>query len=418
LAYTTGTKKGAAIFYDDKLYLSRIESAGAYSFAIFENVHLSNNNNVISTAPGFGYNVSNFNESSGTAAESASLNSTILTNQSNAVTAMQGFSVSLSSGVFSTSSSLGQVSLRADINSYNGMWQDVVFNDLTINAGILTATDEDGCNIDGTATDTGIKNIFSFNVAYSNCAKSGNYDGVLTLRRRNSVTELNWMAFDGNNHGVFASVDTQVTQDESLALTNKLKPSLYLNSSKLAITTGTQIYSLEYSLNSGSANPFVFQYTFDNSTPTLINGQGKGLVDTSPISSAALNLAVTPGMENIDLQISYAPSKTINYSNLQYIDPGLLIDTLEGNWGQLVVNSNNVLSGSINSCSLTGQVNNYEENIANVTMTLSGCAQLGTYTGVMTVVDSSVFNVQNDGIIAVMFSANGQFSFSGIVGRN
>jgi hypothetical protein len=294
---------------------------------------------------------------------------------------MQGYSVNVPSGAFSSAATLTESSLEADLNGYNGQWKDIVFSDLTINSGILSATDQNGCSIDGVTTNSGTKNIFSFDVSYSGCKKEGNYSGVLTLAERNGGTGLSWMAFDSDNDGVFGSVDTQITQDESLELTNSLKPSLYLNASNLLISTGSEVYSLEISPNFDSFNPFVFQYSYNSPSPPFILGDGYGTVDLNPVVDVTASIPVTPEMESIDIEINYinqsGVSSTLNYSDLLYISPELLLSNLEGQWGQLVFDDNDILSGSVDNCILAGNINDYEEKVALVSISVSNCGQEG-----------------------------------------
>ncbi|WP_339722141.1 hypothetical protein [uncultured Paraglaciecola sp.] len=388
---------------------------------MFENVHLSTVNNTVNTAPGLGYNVENYDEKGGVVAETTDLSATLVIDSDNVVTTMQGYSINVPSGGVSTTATLTESTLEANLNGYNGQWKDIVFSGLTLDAGMLSAVDQNGCSIDGVATNSGTKNIFSFDVNYSGCSKSGNYNGVLTLVEQNGVADLSWMAFDSDNVGVFGSVDTQITQDESLPLTNALKPSLYINDSKLMIFTTSEVYSLEFVLNAGSKNPFVFDYTYEPAPPFIL-GDGNGLIESNPIVDASLSIPVTPEMDSIDIEISYVNQSnvatTLNYSDLLYVSPELLLDSLEGQWGQLVIDANGILSGSANSCTLTGNINNYEEKIASVSISLNNCGQAGDYSGVIVGVESTLFGVTNNGIIAVLFRTDGLFSYSGIVGKS
>ena len=421
LTVVSGTKKSQEVFYDENLYISKVGSGGTYSYALFEDPHLASNNNVISAASGAGYNVTHFVENNGLTAETASLEATLVIDENNAVTAVQSYTATLNSGAFSTIPTMAQASLQTNLDDFNGQWKDVVYSGLTINGGMLSATDEDGCTIDGTTTNTGL-DIFSFDVTYSACDKSGTYTGVLILNERSTVTELSWMAFDNANHGVFGSLDTQITQDESLSLTNQLKPSLYLDNSSLLITTATKVYSLEYTLNGGTDNSMVFQYSYDETAPEFISGLGNGFINSNPVTNVNITLPVSPEMESIDVTIDYINESnlaaSLNYDSLLYVHPELLLDTLEGKWGSLIIDDTGMLTGSINSCTLSGQINGYEEKVALVSISLAGCTQAENYSGVMVGVNNTVLGFSNDGIITVMLSDSGSFSLAGIVGRN
>jgi hypothetical protein len=281
---------------------------------------------------------------------------------------------------------------------------------------MLNAIDESGCSIDGVTTNSGTKNIFSFDVSYSGCSKSGNYTGVLTLEKQNGVAELSWMAFDDSNQGVFGNIDTQITQDEALELTGKLKPSLYLDNSAILISKADKLYSLEYSFSDGTKNPFVFTYAYNKSSE-LISGQGNGVIGTSAVANATVDVPVTPEMEIINVSITYS-STSINYPSLSYASPEFLLDSVEGRWGQLNIDSSGILSGSIQACDAAGLIDNYEEQFADISISLTNCSQADDYTGVIVGVDNTLFTgLQNDIIIAVLFSADGSASFSGVVGK-
>jgi hypothetical protein len=216
-------------------------------------------------------------------------------------------------------------------------------------------------------------------------------------------------------------LDTQITQDESLELTNALKPSLYLNASNILISTGSEVYSLEISPNLDSLNPFVFQYSYSPSPPFIL-GDGYGLIGENPVADATASIPVTPEMESIDIELNYTDqnnvSITLDYSDLLYISPELLLSNLEGQWGQFVFDANGILSGNINDCDFAGNINDFQEKVALTSMTVSNCGQAGNYSGVVVGVDNSVFGSTNDAIVIILFNDDGSNSFFGIIGKS
>jgi hypothetical protein len=166
----------------------------------------------------------------------------------------------------------------------------------------------------------------------------------------------------------------------------------------------------------------VFQYSYDETAPEFISGLGNGFINSNPVTNVNITLPVSPEMESIDVTIDYINESnlaaSLNYDSLLYVHPELLLDTLEGKWGSLIIDDTGMLSGSINSCTLSGQINGYEEKVALVSISLAGCTQAENYSGVMVGVNNTVLGFSNDGIITVMLSDSGSFSLAGIVGRN
>ena len=418
------------MFLDDNLYLAKIDRGGSYSFALFEDIHLSTSNNVISDALGKGYNVVNYGNISGATAEQANLNSTLVTDVDNAVTFMQGYSVSLDSGTFSTASTLAETTLRTDLNDYNGQWKDLVFNGLTIDAGLnLMATDEDGCNIFGEATNAGY-NIYYFTVNYSGCAKSGNYEGVLTLADKLSHVELDWMAFDNVNQGVFGSVDTKLSHYESLPLTNKLLPSVYLSASSMLVTISERIYTVQYNTSGSTFNPSFFDYSYDVTPPASIAGTGGGLyqdaeaADGIAEANSSLTFLASTDMQNISATIAYkdsiAADKVITYSNLSYISSESLLSSIIGTWGPVEIAADGSWTGIVGDCDSIGMVTVGAENIFNVSVTLSACTESANdtnYSGIVVALSEGNFAQNNNVLVAILFSADARRGFSGVINQ-
>jgi hypothetical protein len=420
------------VFFDDNLYLAKVESGGDYSFAIFEDTHLSTSNNVIIDALGLGYDVVNFIESSGTTAEQAELNSTLFTDVDNTVTSMQGFSINLvSSGVFSTNTTLTEITLRTDLNNYNGQWKDLLFNGLEIDAGLnLSAIDEDGCSIVGAATNAG-DDIFNFSVNYSGCAKSGDYEGVLTLADKSSHVELSWMAFDvANKKGVFGSVDTKLTQDESLPLTGELLPSVYLSTSSVLVAISGRIYTVQYNPAGSTFNPSFFDYTYEDAPPAFISGTGAGLYQDPQAADgiaevdSSLSFETSEGMEKISATITFqdtiAVDRELTYSNLSYIPSDSTLSSISGTWGPVVITADGNWSGNVGGCNSTGIVTEVDENIFNVSVTLSACPESANntdYSGVLVAINGDVFSRSNNVLVAILSSADKRRGFSGLINQ-
>jgi hypothetical protein len=432
LQFSSGTSRATAVFLDDILYLSKVGSGGDYSFAIFEDTHLSTFNNVVSDATGIGYNVVNYVETNSVTAEQANLGATLVIDSDNTVTSMLGYSVNLGAGGFSTTTSLVETTLRTDLNSYNGLWKDLVFNGLTIDTGLnLSATDEDGCNIAGMATNSG-NNIFNFEVIYSGsgCEKSGNYDGVLTLADKKNHVELSWMAFDNANQGVFGSVDTKLGQDESLPQTFKLLPSVYLGESSALITILDRIYTVQFNVSGSTFNPSFFDYTYDAAPPASITGVGMGLYqdanagDGIEEANSNLSFITSTEMENISATITYEDSiaveKVITYTDLSYISSDFSLNSVTGTWGPVELAADGSWTGNVGGCDSTGVVTAGEENIFNVSVTLSACPESANntnYSGVVVAFTGDVFSRSNNVLVAILSAEDGRRGFSGLINQ-
>ena len=387
---------------------------------MIEDVHLSTVSNVVDEAPGVGYNVESYVPKGGAIAEATDFSSTLMIDSDNIVSTMQGYSINVPSGAFSNTATLTETNLEADLNGYNGLWKDIIFSDLTINAGMLTAIDGSGCSIDGVTTNSGTKNIFSFDVSYSGCSKSGNYTGVLTLGEQDGVTNLNWMAFDDANQGVFGNVDTQITQDEALSITGELIPSMYVNSSEILITKSNQIFTLEYSFADNASAPFIFEYTYDEDQELII-GNGEGLPTDTTTTNSEISIPVTPSLESVDVTVQYEDLNNIivtkEYSALDYIHSDNLLDSIAGQWGQLSISESGLVSGSIGDCVAAGQITNKQRRLWDITVTYSGslCSNPGEYTGVIVGADNNVFGVLSDVIITSLFNSTKTLAVVGIL---
>ena len=295
--------------------------------------------------------------------------------------------------------------------------EDSVYSDLTIDSGLnLSATDEDGCVIDGVVTPT-TSGVFAADLNYSGCSKAGTYSGILTLTMAEDISELQWMAFDDFNRGVFASVDTEVSQDEALNLTGQLLPSLYVSSSQMIITKSGQIFIFEYTPAGNTATPFVFQYTYDDEQK-LISGIGEGLPNNSTATNSTISMPVTPALESVDVIVEYEDANTNlvtkQYSALDYIPSDELLDSIAGQWGQLSISESGVVSGNGQDCTVAGQLSNKQNKLWDMTFTLSGCSLSGDFMGVIVGAKGSIIGNQNDAIIFSVFNATKSIAINGI----
>ncbi|MFT5311653.1 MAG: hypothetical protein ACI8Z9_000123 [Paraglaciecola sp.] len=421
LSFLSGTTQGLAVFNDNRLYLSIVGSAGTSSYAKFDNVNDSTiGGGIVIEAPGIGYNVANYVERGGLDAEIASLNAGLNTGQDFVVTRVRGFSVALGSGTFLTSEKLLPLDLLSDLTSLNGLWKDNFHSELTIDSGMnLRTTDGDGCIIDGVVTPT-TSGVFTTNLNYSACSKAGSYSGILTLTEFNEVAEIQWMAFNDSNRGVFASVDTQITQDEALGLTSELVPSLYINASKILITKSGQIFTLEYNVDDNTNTPFVFQYTYDDSQEIIL-GIGEGLPTDSTATNSSLIIPVTPSLEFVDVTIEYEDLNnnlvTKQYLALDYIPSDKLLDSIAGQWGQLTISESGLVSGSVQDCAATGQVSNNQGKLWDISITFAGCGNSGDFIGVIVGAKDSVFDYQNPVVVTSLFNATKKLGVNGILNK-
>jgi hypothetical protein len=283
----------------------------------------------------------------------------------------------------------------------------------------LSATDEDGCIIDGVVTPTS-SGVFTADLNYSGCSKAGTYSGILTLKMAADVSEIEWMAFDDSDRGVFASVDTEITQDEALSLTGALLPSLYVSSSKIIMTKSGQIFTLEYSFADNSNTPFVFQYTYDENQQ-LILGSGEGLPTDITATNSTISIPVTPALERIDVTVEYEDqnnnTESKQYTALNYIPLDELRDSIAGRWGNLMISESGVVSGSAQDCSAVGQISNKQSKLWDISITFSGCSNAGDYTGVIVGATGSVFGNQSDVVITSLFDATKTLWVNGILNK-
>jgi hypothetical protein len=426
-----GTRNASAVFYNDSLYLSDVSSGGVYSYAKFDNVQDSTIKGIVTDAAGIGYNFNNYVPSNNSVvAESADLSATVTTS-SDIVTLIQGYDFSIANKVLSASEALSPTQLSNNLVAQNGNWIDTQITTLNIDSGLnLTAFDVDGCQINGTATNTG-SGFFSFSVIYSACDFSGNYEGILQLFEVDEVLALSWMAFDSNSQGVFARVDNQVTQDEALSLTGKLIPSLYVSSSTILITKSDgmtnldQIFTLEYTTSDNTNTPFVFQYIYDATQQLILEKEkGDGLPIDSIATNSALSIPVTTALERLEVSLEYENSNnnlvTKEYSALDYIPPDKLLDSIAGQWGQLIISDLGIVSGNVQDCSVDGEVSNDEGKLWDISITILACTtsnNSGDYSGVIVGAEGSVFGVQNDVVITSLFNADKTLGVNGILSR-
>ena len=419
LSFKLGTRQGSAIFYNNSLYLSDVSSGGVYSFAKFDNLHESIIDGSITDAPGIGYNFNGYVPSNSITAESADLTATVTSN-GDIVSLIQAYDFNLGTKNLTSAEALSPGQLSTNLLAQNGNWLDTQFTSLNIDSGLnLTGVNVDGCQIEGIATETG-SGFFSFSVVYSACEFSGDYEGVLQLQEVDEVWFLSWMAFDNNGQGVFAQIDTQVSQDEALSLTSELIPSLYVSSSSLLITKSAQIFTLEYTLTENTATPFVFDYTYD-SAQELILGNGEGLPSDSTATNSTFSTAVTLPLERLDVTLAYEDLNnavvTKSYPELDYIPSDQLLDSIAGQWGQLTISALGVLSGNVQDCSASGNIGNKQGRFWDIAITFSNCARLGSYTGVIVGAKGSVFDNASDVIITSLFNEAKTQGVNGILTR-
>ena len=416
-----GNRTGLVVTLNNRLYLADVQSNGTYSFAAFDDVNDATVDGNVDDANGVGFNVIDFAKDNSGNVQTALMDAAVVTNAEDALTAVSSYVVTMDTQSLVNTSSLSPANLTVNLAENNGSWVDTHFSSLTIDIGLnFAAVDENGCILTGMATAT-TTDVFSFDVTYSGCSEDGTYQGILLQQSDGDVDTLTWMAFDADNNGVFGQVDTQVQQDEALEVDNQLKPSLYVSDDALMISIEDDLYFFEYEFGVGTNNPFVFEYTHDEAN-ALISGAGVGLVDEVSIFGGDISFNTTESMLNLDVGIQYTDASStpvnLNYPNLEYVAQNQMLDTLEGQWGQIVINSSGAITGLVNGCLIDGMVIQEIDKVSQVTMELAGCASAGSYSGVLLGTDTSVFNSPEDGLILHLKTADNLFWLRGLVFRS
>jgi hypothetical protein len=408
------------VINNNDIYMANIDNVGQFQFFWFEDGATVNSTTEFSEISGVGYNVVNSETPSDNVAESAILNATYVL-ADNKPSIISSYQLDINGASFLSNNSLSLANLITSFTDISTTWKDIVYTSFSIDNGMnLSATDTDGCNIVGSLADTG-EEFFVLTASYANCTKAGDYSGVLTVQEKDGAQYINWMAFDGDDKGVFGKIDTIIDKDESIELSGELQASLYIGQNGLLVAKSGVIYTLDYSGGISTSNSFRFSYTYDAGLRVL-EGSGTGFQNGGFSSVSSLEVAVPPksdGLDMFDATITYdvgSGTATKIYNNLEFVPETLLLDSLQGEWGNLTIAESGTLVGSIQGCTANGNATGYTNGVADIAITLSGCSQSGDYTGIVIAIrNGGLSNVFVDSLLISAFNIDDGKTISGIV---
>jgi hypothetical protein len=420
LSRISPNKQNLLVINNNDIYMANIDNVGQYQFFWFEDGATVNSATEFSEISGVGYNVVNSETPSNNAAGSAILNATYVL-ADNKPTIISSYQLDVNGASFVSNNSLSVANLITSFTDISTNWKDIVYMSFAIDNGMnLSATDIDGCNIVGSLADTG-EDFFTLSASYTNCIKAGDYSGVLTVQEKDGAQYISWVAFDGDDKGVLGKIDTIIDKDESIELNGELQASLYIGPNGLLVAKSGVLYTLDYSGGSSTKNPFRFSYTYDAGL-RILEGDGTGLQNAALSSVSSVEVAVPPtsdGLDMFDATITYnVGNGTVSkvYNNLEFVSETLLLDSLQGEWGNMAISESGALGGTIQECSVSGNTSGYTNGVADIAITLSDCSQSGDYNGIVIAISNGgVPNIFGDSLLINAFNIDFDKTISGIV---
>ncbi|PKM18863.1 MAG: hypothetical protein CVV11_10610 [Gammaproteobacteria bacterium HGW-Gammaproteobacteria-15] len=334
---------------------------------------------------------------------------------SNTVNTMTRLIIESTAGAGSESMMAGgafdKVTNITDISAMNDEWSAKAdFSEFNIDAGLnLTAVDKNNCKISSILT-LQDNDVFAASFNYADCDAAGQYDGVLWSYSFDGVTYLKWFALDSNNNAVIGMLDDFTSHQDSLALTGELKPAFYADSSaRWLISKGNKIYYR----NSNVGSKYVFTYPAP-ATVAVLESAGEGFRSSDTKLDVSLSMPV-PNRKSHKLggEIVFSNDSTESFFGMEQLAESSLFATVAGSWSGMTIAENGAVSGSVAGCSISGgAVTNYIASIADMQLTLAGCAGAGDYSGV--VVGAEVSN--GDAIFLNLFRESGGSVVGGLDG--
>ena len=324
----------------------------------------------------------------------ATLSTTFDFNENNIVTGLRGFAIDAgqhfrqNQNLFIATTGLNQLS------ALNGQWKDANFTEFTIDDALtLTAIDKNGCEISGVLTENETQ-LFDVSLNYSHCELAGDYSGVLWAYAYAEQNYISWLAYNEAGKPVAASLDTFLDQFESVLTSGQLKASIYSSNGNIVLAKSDEIYV--FNVAAGSA--FVFNYQ-NESKSTNFTATGKGVASDESLLDVQMGITVEADTNSFEMEMDYQTNSGFDRSeyfrNLELISLKQRLPTVAGTWGGLTIAENGDVSGNISGCVASGTAGNYQENIADITITLSDCAYDDELTGVATVIEQS----NDDGVL-------------------
>lgn len=174
-----------------------------------------------------------------TTVNSGQFDATLTINSDKVISSMTGLALSAGNSFFINGNRFNPVENITDISKLNGQWISSDFRSIQIDGNTtLTAVDANNCQISGVLTAKS-NHVYAASLTYSGCDKAGSYEGALWSYSFEDVTYLKWFALDSGNNWVSASLDNVASQQEQLALTGKLHPSMYIGTmNRILLTKG------------------------------------------------------------------------------------------------------------------------------------------------------------------------------------
>ena len=147
-----------------------------------------------------------------------------------------------------------------------------------------------------------------------------------------------------------------------------------------------------YVFNGAAGSAFVFNYQ-NESKSTNFTATGKGVASDESLLDVQMGITVEADTNSFEMEMDYQTNSGFDRSeyfrNLELISLKQRLPTVAGTWGGLTIAENGDVSGNISGCVASGTAGNYQENIADITITLSDCAYDDELTGVATVIEQS-----------------------------
>lgn len=319
------------------------------------------------------------------ASDTAIFSTTFEFNENNIVTGLSGYQIQSGGSFAITTQSLSATTGVNELSAFNGQWKDAKFTVFTIDDALaLTAVDKNGCEITGVLTEN-TSQTFDVSLTYSNCELAGDYSGVLWAYAYGEETYLSWLAYNGIK-SVSGSIDTFLALDESVLTSGQLTANVYTSGSDTVVLTKADKI---YAFNSSSA--FILNYQNESKMNNFI-ATGRGIASKENVFDAQTDITVAAGVDGFDMRIDYQKSSGTGIEFFRYLDPLPLqqrLATVAGTWDGLSIAENGDISGNISGCVASGTAGNYQENIADIAITLSDCSYDDVLTGVAIAIERS-----------------------------
>ncbi len=368
------------IIDDDTLYYHELDKGSDSYLGKFSGL------NDVSSAYEIVEAAGSYQQVSESEARIATFSSTFQLDENNIVTAFSGLSIQSAGSFLINQHSFNATTAINELSALNGQWKDANFTEFTIDDALaLTAIDKNSCEISGVLTENASQ-TFDASLTYSNCELAGNYNGVLWAYVYDEVNYLSWLAYHEEGKAVSGSIDTILDQYESVLTTGQLTASVYTSGNNVILTKLDKIYAF----NSDAA--FVFNYQNEGKSENF-TATGRGISSGENVFDAQTNITVEAGAYRFNMPVNYQTSSGLGGNEyFSYLDPLSLeqrLATVAGTWGGLTIAENGEISGNISGGVASSTAGNYQENIADITITLSDCSYDDVLTGVAIAIERS-----------------------------